>query len=143
MFFLPCGRRQTSSLSVWDYVRGPEITTRILGDRLWRGLAPLLLFGQGIEIEYHRLFLHHLILSDLGKTAFFRRCTSRSAVTLHLFLVALRAFQVAILLGVPSREAAREELAAKHRLIYDSSCICRTGYDPSLEERGLNQGLHL
>ena len=46
MFFLPSGRRQTSSLSVWDYVRGNEISARILGDRLWGRLAPLLLFRQ-------------------------------------------------------------------------------------------------
>ena len=143
MFFLPSGRRQTSSLSVWDYVRGTKISPRILGDRLWRGLAPLLLFGQRIEIEYDRLFLHHLILSDLGKTAFFRRCTSRSAVTLHLFLVALGAFKVAILLCVPSRKAACEELATKHRLINDSSRVCRTGNDSSLEEWRLNQSRHL
>ena len=137
MFFLACGRRQTSSLSVWDYVRGTEISARILGDSLWRRLAHLLLFRKLIEIEHDGLFLHHLILSDLGKTAFFRRSTCRSAVTLHLFLVTLRTFQVAILLGVSSTKATREELPAKHRLINDSSRICRTGNDSSLYDFAL------
>lgn len=108
MFFLACGRRHTTSLSVWYYVRCSEVSPRILRDSLWRRLAALLLLRERIEIEHDSLLLHHhLILSDLGKTPFLRRCTSCSAVTLHLFLVTLWTFQVAILLDVPSREAAR------------------------------------
>lgn len=108
MFFLACGRRHTASLPVWYYVRGSEVSPRILRDSLWRRLAALLLLWEWVEIEDDSLLLHHhLILSDLGKTPFLRRCTSCSAVTLHLFLVTLGTFQVAILLGVPCCEASR------------------------------------
>jgi hypothetical protein len=108
MFFLPCGRRHTASLPVWYYVRSSEVSPRILRDSLWRRLAALLLLRERIEIEDDCLLLHHhLILSDLGKTPFLRRCTSCSAVTLHLLLVTLGTFKVAILLGVSGREAAR------------------------------------
>ena len=145
MFFLPSWRRQTASLSVWYYIRSSEISPRILRDSFWRRLAALLLFWERIEIEHHSLFLqHHLILSDLGKTAFLRRCTRGCAVTLHLLFVTLGTFQVAILLGVPCREAAREELPTEHGLVNDCSRVWRrTGDDQPLEERGLHQGWHL
>jgi hypothetical protein len=144
MFFLPSGRRQTACRPIWYYVRSSEVSPRILRDSLWRWLAALLLFWEWIKIENDSLFLHHhLILSDLGETPFFRRCTSSCAVTLHLFLVALGTFKVPILLGVPCREAARKELSTEHRLVNDSSRVCRTGNNPPLEERGLHQGRHL
>ena len=138
MFFLGSRRWQTCSLSVWDNVRSSEIRPRIFRNRFWCRLAPLLLFRQWIEIENDCLFLHHLILSDLSKAPFIRRCTSSSAVTLHLLLMALRAFKVGILLCVSSRETAREKLSTKH-----CSRICRTGKNPSLEIRGLHQGRNL
>ncbi len=118
MFFLSCRVWHTSSRYIWNNIRCSLISSGIFRDCLRCWLTNLLLFWNRVEIKHHCLLLHHLILSDLSETSFFRRCTISSAVTLNLmFFIWLRTLYIPVLLGITSSKATSKELSTKHRLI--------------------------